>query len=51
MHNHQSLWTPDGYLPGIPLAYFSTCAALAVYVLVAALRFLPDRRIEAHFKS
>jgi uncharacterized membrane protein len=39
------------YLLGIPLAYFNTWAALAVYVLVAALWFLPDRRIEAHFKN
>src|SRR5471032_1630289 len=39
------------YLLGIPLAYFNTWAALAVYVLVAALWFLPDRRIEAHYKN
>jgi len=39
------------YLFGIPLAYFNTWAALAVYVLVAALWFLPDRRIEAHYKN
>ena len=34
------------YIVAIPLAVFSAPAAFAVYVLVAALWFIPDRRIE-----
>jgi uncharacterized membrane protein len=34
------------YGVAIPLAFFSAAAALVVYVLVAALWFIPDRRIE-----
>ena len=34
------------YVVAIPLAFFSGPAAFAVYVLVAAIWFIPDRRIE-----
>ena len=34
------------YAAAIPLSFASERAALALYVLVAALWFLPDRRIE-----
>jgi uncharacterized membrane protein len=34
------------YIVAIPLAFFSAPAAFAVYVLVAAIWFIPDRRIE-----
>jgi uncharacterized membrane protein len=34
------------YTVAIPLAFFSAPAAFAVYVLVAAVWFIPDRRIE-----
>jgi uncharacterized membrane protein len=34
------------YFLAIPLAFFSPPAAFAVYVLVAAIWFIPDRRIE-----
>lgn len=34
------------YIAAIPLAFFSSPAAFAVYVLVAAIWFIPDRRIE-----
>jgi uncharacterized membrane protein len=34
------------YIVAIPLAFFSAPAAFAVYVLVAATWFIPDRRIE-----
>jgi uncharacterized membrane protein len=39
------------YIVAIPLAFFSAPAAFAVYVLVAAIWFIPDRRIEKVFKS
>jgi len=34
------------YIVAIPLAFISAPAAFAVYVLVAAIWFIPDRRIE-----
>ena len=34
------------YVAAIILAFFSTAAALAIYVLVAAMWLIPDRRIE-----
>jgi uncharacterized membrane protein len=34
------------YIVAIPLAFFNTVAAFAVYVLVAVMWFIPDRRIE-----
>ena len=34
------------YVAAIILAFFSTAAALAIYVLVAAIWLIPDRRIE-----
>jgi uncharacterized membrane protein len=34
------------YVVAIPLAFFSASAAFAVYVLVAIVWFIPDRRIE-----
>jgi uncharacterized membrane protein len=34
------------YIVAIPLAFFSPPAAFAIYVLVAAVWFIPDRRIE-----
>lgn len=34
------------YAVAIPLAFFSPPAAFAIYVLVAAIWFIPDRRIE-----
>jgi uncharacterized membrane protein len=34
------------YLVAIPLAFFSAPAAIGLYVLVAAVWFIPDRRIE-----
>jgi uncharacterized membrane protein len=34
------------YAMAIPLAFFSAMAAFAVYALVAAIWFIPDRRIE-----
>jgi len=39
------------YIVAIPLAFFSPPAAFAVYVLVAAVWFIPDRRIEKGLKS
>jgi len=38
------------YVVAVTLAFFSSAAAFAVYVLVAALWFIPDRRIEARLK-
>ena len=34
------------YAVAIPLAFVTTWIAIAIYVLVAAIWFIPDRRIE-----
>lgn len=34
------------YAIAIPLSFVSTLLAMAIYVLVAAIWFIPDRRIE-----
>ena len=39
------------YAVAIPMAFFSAPAAMALYVLVAVLWFIPDRRIERALKS
>ena len=39
------------YIVAIPLAFFSPPAAFAIYVLVAAIWFIPDRRIERVLKQ
>ncbi len=39
------------YIVAIALAFVSSVAAMAVYVLVAAIWFLPDRRIEKRLQS
>lgn len=38
------------YLAAIPLALFSSPAAFGIYVLVAAIWFIPDSRIERAFR-
>jgi uncharacterized membrane protein len=38
------------YAVAIPLAYLSAAAAFAIYALVAAIWFIPDRRIEKALK-
>jgi len=38
--------SPLLYLVGIVLAFLSPLLSIAMYVLVAALWFIPDRRIE-----
>jgi uncharacterized membrane protein len=38
------------YVAAIPLAFFSSASAFAIYVIVAVLWFIPDRRIERAFK-
>ena len=39
------------YVAAVTLAFFSSAAAFAVYVLVAALWLIPDQRIEARLRS
>jgi uncharacterized membrane protein len=39
------------YIVAIPLAFFNPPAAFAIYVLVAAIWFIPDRRIERVLKQ
>jgi len=39
------------YIVAMPLAFFSPPAAFAIYVLVAAIWFIPDRRIERVLKE
>jgi uncharacterized membrane protein len=43
-----SVWL---YIVAIPLAFFSPPAAFAIYALVAAIWFIPDRRIERVLKQ
>ncbi|MBV9344743.1 MAG: DUF1211 domain-containing protein [Gammaproteobacteria bacterium] len=40
-----------GYLLSIPLAFYQPLASLAVYVLIALVWLVPDRRIEAHLDA
>jgi len=39
------------YLLAVPAAFLHVWLSFILYVLVAILWFLPDRRIEARFKS
>lgn len=43
--------SPFLYLTGIALAFVSSWAAIAVYVLVALMWLVPDRRIERHLEA
>ena len=43
--------SPLIYLAGIALAFVSTWAAIAVYVVVALIWLVPDRRIERHLAA
>ncbi len=43
--------SPLIYLTGIALAFVSTWAAIAVYVVVALIWLVPDRRIERHLAA
>jgi TMEM175 potassium channel family protein len=41
--------SPIGYLSGIVLAFFEPILSCVIYGLIAALWFIPDRRLEAGF--
>jgi len=38
------------YAVAIPLAFYSPLASIALYVVVAAIWFIPDRRVEHTLK-
>jgi uncharacterized membrane protein len=40
-----------GYLVGAALAFWSPLASIAIYVIIAAIWFIPDRRIETRLKA
>jgi uncharacterized membrane protein len=40
-----------GYLAGALLAFWSPWASIAIYVIIAAIWFIPDRRIETRLKA
>ena len=40
-----------GYLVSIPLAFLQTWGSIAIYVAIALLWLVPDRRIEAHLEA
>ncbi|MBV8784346.1 MAG: DUF1211 domain-containing protein [Gammaproteobacteria bacterium] len=40
-----------GYLVSIPLAFLQPWASIAIYVAIALLWLVPDRRIEAHLEA
>jgi uncharacterized membrane protein len=49
--DRKSIISPILYLLAIPLSFLHVWAAFAMYVLVAIVWFVPDRRIEAHLNS
>ena len=50
-HDHKSKLSLAGYALAIPLAFINPWIALALFVAVAALWLIPDRRIEAVVKD
>lgn len=49
--NRKSIISPILYLLAIPLSFLHVWAAFAMYVLVAVVWFVPDRRIEARLNT
>jgi uncharacterized membrane protein len=43
----KTIVSPLGYLAGIALAFFAPILSCVIYALIAALWFVPDRRLEA----
>ncbi len=43
--------SPVGYLIGIALAFFAPILSCVIYAAVAALWFIPDRRLEARMRT
>jgi hypothetical protein len=43
--------SPVGYLTGIALAFFAPILSCVIYAAVAALWFIPDRRLEARMRT
>jgi uncharacterized membrane protein len=49
--DHKGIVSLALYVVAIVLAFFSSAAAFAVYVLVAVIWFIPDSRIEKRLRS
>jgi uncharacterized membrane protein len=49
--NWKGIASPIGYLVGIGLAYVDARLALAMFILIAVLWFIPDRRIERRLRN
>jgi hypothetical protein len=47
-NDRKGMWSMVLYLAGIALSCYAPIAGFAVYVVVAAMWFIPDRRIEKH---
>ena len=47
----KTLVSPIGYLIGIALAFFAPILSCVIYAAVAALWFIPDRRLEARMRT
>ncbi|MGH8190517.1 MAG: hypothetical protein ACREP2_03630 [Rhodanobacteraceae bacterium] len=43
--------SPPGYLAGIALAFFEPMLSCVIYGVIAALWFIPDRRLEARLRA
>ena len=49
--SHLARGSMVGYLAGVVLAFWNPWASIAVYVIIAATWFIPDRRIESTLKA
>ncbi|HEY9111811.1 MAG TPA: TMEM175 family protein [Rhodanobacteraceae bacterium] len=47
----KTIVSPIGYLAGIALAFFEPILSCVIYAAVAALWFIPDRRLEAKLRA
>ncbi len=47
----KTIVSPIGYIAGIALAFFEPMLSCVIYGVVAALWFIPDRRLEANLRT
>ena len=47
----KTIVSPIGYIAGIVLAFFEPIVSCVIYAVVAALWFIPDRRLEARLRT
>jgi uncharacterized membrane protein len=50
-HDWKVIVSPIGYVTGIALAFFEPILSCVIYGVVAALWFVPDRRLEARLRA